>query len=184
MRFMQLLAVAAMLPLLGSCAGSGNGVLDCIPIVCSFVGSPPEPAPPPPPPAPAPTVAPAPTPPPPPPPPPAPERIVLRGVNFAFDSDEIDPASAVVLDVVAETLSGRPEAAVRVEGHTDSMGSDTYNQTLSQRRAEAVRRYLVGQGVAAARLEARGYGESRPIAPNETAEGRALNRRVELSLID
>jgi OOP family OmpA-OmpF porin len=109
---------------------------------------------------------------------------VLRGVNFAFDSDQIDPASAVVLDVVAETLASRPGIRVRVEGHTDSMGSESYNQGLSQRRAEAVRRYLVGQGIAASRIEARGFGESRPEASNDTAEGRALNRRVALEVIE
>jgi OOP family OmpA-OmpF porin len=167
MRLHRLIAVAAVLPVLGACAGSGSSVLECIPIVCSFVSEPPPaPAPPPPPPA------------------PAPERIVLRGVNFAFDSDQIDPASAVVLDVVAETLASRPGIRVRVEGHTDSMGSESYNQGLSQRRAEAVRRYLVGQGIAASRIEARGFGESRPEASNDTAEGRALNRRVALEVIE
>ena len=70
--------------------------------------------------------------------------------------------------------------AVRVEGNTDSIGTDAYNQGLSERRAESVRSHLIGRGVSASRLTAVGYGESQPIASNDTAEGRALNRRVEL----
>lgn len=141
-------------------------------LLCLLAPEKPPPPPPPPPRA---------QPPPPPPPAPAPARIVLRGVNFAFDSAEIDPSSSVVLDVVAQTLRDNPGFRVRVEGHTDSVGADAYNQQLSQRRAESVRRYLVGQGVSAARLEAAGYGESRPVTSNDTEEGRSLNRRVELN---
>jgi OOP family OmpA-OmpF porin len=105
---------------------------------------------------------------------------VLRGVNFAFDSAEIDGASSVVLDAAADQLNECRNVSVRVEGNTDSIGTDAYNQGLSERRAESVRSHLVGRGVAASRLTAVGYGESRPIASNETDEGRALNRRVEL----
>jgi OOP family OmpA-OmpF porin len=172
----RLVVVSLMVSLLAGCATSGNnegGFLAGIPIVCSFLGEPP--APPAPPPPPPPKVAPAPA--------PAPDncgRIVLRGVNFAFDSAEIDASSAVVLDVVAETLNGCPNVAVRVEGHTDAIGTDAYNQGLSQRRADSVRNYLIGRGVSASRLSAVGYGESQPVASNETDEGRALNRRVEL----
>jgi OOP family OmpA-OmpF porin len=129
--------------------------------------------PPPPPPAP---VAPAPA------PPPVDNcgRIVLRGVNFEFDKSNIDAASAGVLDVAAEQLQGCPNVNVRVEGHTDSIGTDAYNQGLSERRANAVMGHLVDRGVSASRLTAVGYGEANPIASNDTAEGRALNRRVEL----
>jgi OOP family OmpA-OmpF porin len=109
------------------------------------------------------------------------ERLVLRGVNFGFDSAEIDPASAVVLDVAAETLQKRPDLSVEVGGHTDATGPEAYNKGLSQRRADSVRRYLTGKGVSAGRLRAVGYGESNPIAPNDTRDGRALNRRVELN---
>jgi OOP family OmpA-OmpF porin len=105
---------------------------------------------------------------------------VLRGVNFAFDSAEIDGSSSVVLDAAADQLKECPNVAVRVEGHTDWIGTDAYNQALSERRAESVRSYLVNHGVSASRLSAVGYGESQPIASNETDEGRALNRRVEL----
>jgi OOP family OmpA-OmpF porin len=133
-------------------------------------------APPPPPPPPPRPVAPAPAPP----PPDTCGRIVLRGVNFAFDKSDIDSASAVVLDAAADQLKECPNVNVRVEGHTDSVGTDAYNQGLSERRAEAVRGHLVSRGVSASRLSAVGYGESQPVASNDTAEGRALNRRVEL----
>jgi outer membrane protein OmpA-like peptidoglycan-associated protein len=73
---------------------------------------------------------------------------------------------------------------VEVGGHTDSVGSEAYNQGLSERRADAVRDYLMSKGVKASRLTARGYGESRPVASNDTEEGRAENRRVELVVIE
>ena len=130
---------------------------------------------PPPPPPPAP-VAPAPA------PPPADTcgRIVLRGVNFEFDKSNIDAASAGVLDVAAEQLQSCPNVRVAVDGYTDSIGTDAYNQGLSERRANAVMGHLVDRGVSASRLTATGYGETNPVASNDTAEGRALNRRVEL----
>jgi len=135
--------------------------------------------------------APKPTPPPPPPPAPAPAppdscegRIVLRGVTFAFDSDEITGASMATLDFAAESLRECPNVRTAAEGHTDSVGNDAYNQGLSQRRAESVRDYLASHGVSPSRLQARGYGESRPIADNSTEDGRTLNRRVELSPIE
>jgi len=73
---------------------------------------------------------------------------------------------------------------VTVEGHTDAIGTDQYNEGLSQRRADSVKGYLVGGGVAEPRIETHGYGESQPIASNDTDEGRSLNRRVELVPID
>jgi len=127
-------------------------------------------------PTPMPTPAPA-----PPPPDPCAGRIVLRGVTFEFDSDEMTGASMATLDVAAEALGECSNLRTAVEGHTDSVGSDTYNQGLSQRRAESVRNYLVTRGVSPGRLQAKGFGESRPIADNSTDDGRALNRRVELN---
>jgi OOP family OmpA-OmpF porin len=109
-------------------------------------------------------------------------RIVLRGVNFGFDDAEVDPASAVILDVAAEEIRERPRIQVAIVGHTDSVGAEAYNQALSQRRAEAVRRYLERKGVPAEALTARGLGESEPVASNETDDGRARNRRVELEV--
>jgi OOP family OmpA-OmpF porin len=119
-------------------------------------------------------------PPPPPPPDPCSGVIRLRGVEFAFDRAEIVGASPVVLDTAIEELKKCPNRAVRVEGHTDSMGTDAYNQALGQRRAEAVRDHLVNGGISAGRVTARSFGESKPIASNDSEEGRALNRRVEI----
>jgi len=131
----------------------------------------------------------APPPPPPPPPPsealPAPtsKRLVLRGVNFDFDKSDIRPDSRPVLDEAAQTLMANPQVRISVEGHTDDMGTEEYNEKLSVRRAEAVFRYLVNRGVVPERMEVVGYGESRPVADNSTESGRAENRRVELNVI-
>jgi len=126
----------------------------------------------------------APTPPPTPAPEPEPDPctgvIRLRGVEFEFDSATLTPVSSVVLDAATDSLNQCPNVAVGIEGHTDSVGPDAYNQSLGQRRAASVRDFLVGKGVPASRLTASSYGESRPIATNDTDEGRALNRRVEL----
>lgn len=128
------------------------------------------------PPPPAPVVAAA----PPPAPPPAKQKIVLRGVNFDFDKATIRPDAMAILDQAASTLKDAGEVQVSIDGYTDSVGSEDYNQRLSERRAEAVRAYLEQHGVAASRLTVRGFGESNPVASNATAEGRAQNRRVEL----
>ncbi|MEN8719821.1 MAG: OmpA family protein, partial [Oceanococcaceae bacterium] len=82
----------------------------------------------------------------------------------------------------ADVLNRYPEMLVEVAGHTDSIGGDAFNQQLSQRRAEAVRQYLIGKGISAERLTAVGYGESEPKATNDNEEGRELNRRVELRI--
>jgi outer membrane protein OmpA-like peptidoglycan-associated protein len=112
------------------------------------------------------------------------EKIVLRGVNFDFDKSEIRADAAVVLDEVVTLLSDKPDVQVRVEGHTDATGPDAYNQGLSERRAASVRKYLVDHGIEASRLTSVGFGESSPIAANDTREGRALNRRVELKVME
>lgn len=129
-------------------------------------------------------VAPPPPPPPvaqaPPPPPPVKKKIILRGVNFDFDKASIRPDAARTLDEAAATLKESGEPAVLVIGHTDSVGSDAYNQKLSEKRATSVKGYLVRKGLRASQLTTRGAGESQPVAPNETADGRAQNRRVEL----
>ena len=118
---------------------------------------------------------------PPPPPPPAPRvRVVLRGVNFDFDSATPMQGSQVVLDIAAETLLGNREVLVRVEGHTDATGPAEYNRDLSRRRAEAVRDMLIVAGVNAERLQVVAHGEDQPLATNETADGRRINRRVQL----
>ncbi len=123
-------------------------------------------------------------PPAPPPAPPVAERIVLRGVNFDFDKSEIRPDAAVILDEAARILAERAGAPLQVMGHTDSTGPEAYNQGLSERRANSVRDYLVGAGIDAGRISTAGAGELQPIATNDTREGRALNRRVELNVLE
>jgi len=104
-------------------------------------------------------------------------------VNFAFDSDVVEERYFSDLNELAEFLKRFDDLQVDVEGHTDSVGPDDYNQKLSQRRAQAVVDMLVNQyGIAAQRLEAKGYGESQPVASNDTEEGRAQNRRVMATL--
>ena len=131
-------------------------------------------------------------PPPPAPPPPAPvvaqappaapvkQKIVLRGVNFDFDKSDIRPDAVPILDQAAATLKEYGSVIIAVNGYTDSIGSDAYNERLSLRRANAVRAYLEAHGVAASRMTVKGFGEADPVASNDTAEGRAQNRRVEL----
>ena len=111
-------------------------------------------------------------------------RIVLRGVEFGFDTAYIDPVSRTTLDLVAQELARRPNIRIRIEGHTCNMGSIEYNRKLSDLRAESVKRILVGYGIAEDRLETAGYGEAQPTASNENDDGRALNRRVVLVITD
>ncbi len=113
-------------------------------------------------------------------PPPTRKKIVLRSVYFEFDKSTIRGDAAPVLDEAAGLLRDEGEINVAAEGHTDEIGTDVYNLRLSQRRADAVRGYLVGKGINGKRIRTEAYGESRPVATNETAEGRAQNRRVEL----
>ncbi len=108
------------------------------------------------------------------------EAIVLKGVNFDFDSAKLTPASEKVLDDVVALLKLRTGAPATIGGHTDSKGKHAYNMKLSERRAAAVRDYLISKGVAAGTLTATGYGETQPIASNATEDGRAQNRRVTL----
>jgi OOP family OmpA-OmpF porin len=107
--------------------------------------------------------------------------VRLRGVEFGFDQDQITEASKPVLDAAVEQLARCPEIRVTVGGHTDAIGSEAYNNDLSYRRARSTRDYFVQGGIAENRLEVEGFGESLPVAPNDSAEGRARNRRVELS---
>jgi outer membrane protein OmpA-like peptidoglycan-associated protein len=112
-------------------------------------------------------------------------RILIgETIYFEFDTEVIRPVSMPLLDQVAEvirTLDG--QLRIRVEGHTDNLGSDAYNVDLAFRRARAVVEYLVSRGVARERLEYRGYGAQHPVAPNDTPQGRALNRRVEFTIL-
>lgn len=105
------------------------------------------------------------------------------GITFATDSATVQSQFRPTLDKVADVLDRYNQTYVDVYGHTDSTGSDAYNQTLSERRAVAVADYLVSRGVEPARLETLGYGETQPIASNDTVEGRAQNRRVEIKIV-
>jgi outer membrane protein OmpA-like peptidoglycan-associated protein len=112
--------------------------------------------------------------------PPCSERIVLRDIHFEFDSDGITGQGNDRIDAAIAEMNACPGLPFQIEGHTDSMGSEAYNEGLSLRRAEAVRRYLIRGGIDASRLDVQGVGEARPLADNDTAEGRAQNRRVAL----
>ena len=110
--------------------------------------------------------------------------IRLPGVNFVTGSDRILAGTESILGSAAETLKMHRDLEIEVAGHTDSVGQGDSNYSLSERRAKTARDYLVDLGVDADRLTARGYGESQPVADNETAEGRADNRRVELRIVN
>jgi outer membrane protein OmpA-like peptidoglycan-associated protein len=109
--------------------------------------------------------------------------ISLEGVHFDFDKATLRPEAIVILDKAVALLKTQERVVVEVAGHTDSVGSEEYNQGLSERRAIAVKDYLESQGITATRLTARGYGEAQPVASNDTDAGRALNRRVELIVL-
>jgi len=104
-------------------------------------------------------------------------------ITFAFDSSSLQPQFLPVLDNVARTLTEYNQTVIEVAGHTDSVGTDAYNQQLSLQRANAVASYLQGRGVMQQRMIVTGAGESRPIASNDTEAGRAQNRRVEITIV-
>jgi outer membrane protein OmpA-like peptidoglycan-associated protein len=103
-------------------------------------------------------------------------------VLFDSDSSALAPGAHGRLDQLADSLNRHPDTDLIVKGHTDGSSDDGYNQTLSEQRADAVRRYLIGGGVSPARITSVGFGESMPLATNATAEGRQQNRRVEIEL--
>ena len=105
------------------------------------------------------------------------------GITFDFDRAELKSEFRPVLDNLATTLNEYNQTRIEVTGHTDSKGTDAYNMTLSQNRANAVAGYLGSRGVASSRMVVTGAGESRPVASNDTESGRAQNRRVEITLV-
>jgi OOP family OmpA-OmpF porin len=132
---------------------------------------------------------PKPVPPPPPPPPekpkPAPKverTIILDDVLFDFDKSNVKPEAASILDRLVAFMNENKDKKVSLSGHTDNVGSEAYNQKLSERRVSSVQDYVVKKGVEASRVSGQGFGESKPIADNKTREGRAKNRRVEIKV--
>jgi outer membrane protein OmpA-like peptidoglycan-associated protein len=114
------------------------------------------------------------------------DNLILNmpsNVTFAVDSSAIQPNFQETLGSVANTLSQYEKSYVDIFGHTDSTGSDAYNQSLSVRRADSVANFLSNSGVQRARLATQGFGESQPVATNSTEEGRAANRRVEIKIV-
>ena len=125
-------------------------------------------------PAPAPAPAPA----------PVPEKIILNGVQFDFDKAVIKAEYYPVLDAAVSVLQQHGDRKVMITGHTCSMGPEAYNQTLSEKRAAAVKAYLVDKGISETRLMTSGGGEANPVADNATRDGRMMNRRAELVVIN
>jgi outer membrane protein OmpA-like peptidoglycan-associated protein len=114
------------------------------------------------------------------------DNLLLRmpsGITFAYDKADVQPQFQPTLDQVASILAEYPKTYIDVYGHTDSDGSDAYNQSLSERRAQSVAAYLNTHGVQSARMATRGYGETQPIATNTTEAGKAANRRVEIKIV-
>jgi OmpA-OmpF porin, OOP family len=111
------------------------------------------------------------------------KKFTLDHVYFDSGQPTLKPASFRELDEIFAYMQWRPEEQYEISGHTDNIGQDADNQRLSQRRADAVRGYLVKKGISPARIRAVGYGASRPVADNGNAEGRQLNRRTELLVL-
>ncbi|MCB2017796.1 MAG: OmpA family protein [Hydrogenophaga sp.] len=152
---------------------------------CDGAIAPPAPAPVAQAPAPAPMPAPAPAPAPPPAPAPAPLKSMTFQAETLFDFDKsvIKPAGKAALDGLVADLSKVDVETIIAVGHTDAIGTDAYNQSLSIRRVEAVKAYLVSKGVPSDQIKTEGKGESQPVASNQTREGRAKNRRVEIEVV-
>ena len=111
------------------------------------------------------------------------ELIMPGNITFDLNESTIKPSFSGTLESVALVLKEFDKTIIQIEGHTDSSGSDSYNQLLSERRASSVRDFLLNQGIAPARTRATGYGERYPVASNDSAAGREQNRRVELTLV-
>ncbi len=111
------------------------------------------------------------------------KRLILTGVNFATNKAIISPEGYAILDKIVEILNANKDVKVEIGGHSDAVGAASYNQKLSESRALSVMQYLIQQGIEPLRLTSKGYGESMPIAPNTTREGRSQNRRIEFKVI-
>ncbi|HMN06187.1 MAG TPA: OmpA family protein [Flavobacteriales bacterium] len=111
------------------------------------------------------------------------EKIELRNIFFETASYQLLPASTMELDKLVRLLKGNPDMRIEVGGHTDNVGKDASNQVLSEQRANAVRNYLTEHGIGSERVSAEGYGAKQPVATNDTEQGRALNRRTEVTVL-
>ena len=111
---------------------------------------------------------------------PPPPPFVLKGVTFDTGRATIRPESLSQLDIVVDFMTRKKSARVEISGHTDNKGNRKANKTLSAKRAEACRDYLTAHGIDGGRITAIGYGDERPMAPNDTEEGRQKNRRIEV----
>jgi outer membrane protein OmpA-like peptidoglycan-associated protein len=111
------------------------------------------------------------------------QTIELRNIFFETASFDLLPKSTVELDNLARMLGANKDMRIEVGGHTDNVGNDAANQKLSEQRANAVREFLIAKGIDGTRIVAKGYGETKPIATNETEEGRAQNRRTEVTVL-
>ena len=112
------------------------------------------------------------------------QSLVLKNVHFAFNKAVLTNDSQTVLDAVAKTIIDSPGFTIEIGGYTDAIGSDAANQKLSEARANSVRSYLIGKGVSASVLSAKGYGEANPVASNDDETGRADNRRVQMRIVN
>ena len=101
-------------------------------------------------------------------------------ILFGFNSADLSSGATTNLNKLVEVLNAYPDTDIEIQGHTDSKGSDEYNQTLSEKRASSVASFLRGKGVASSRVKIKGYGETAPVASNDTEDGRAQNRRVNI----
>ena len=109
--------------------------------------------------------------------------MCIEGANFEFDSTKLRSGEITKLNEVVSFAERHEDAQLESSGHTDSVGTEEYNQKLSEGRAESVKAYMVKKGVSAHRIDTVGYGESKPMADNATSEGRELNRRVEICTV-
>ncbi len=108
--------------------------------------------------------------------------IILDDVLFDFDRSNVKPEAAAILDRLVAFMNENKDKKVSLSGHTDNVGTEAYNQRLSERRVSSVQDYIVKKGVENSRVSGQGFGESKPIADNKTREGRAKNRRVEIKV--
>jgi outer membrane protein OmpA-like peptidoglycan-associated protein len=109
--------------------------------------------------------------------------VVLKNIFFDVNKYDLKPESEAELDKLVQLLNENPTLKIQISGHTDSVGKDADNLKLSDNRAKAVVNYLIDKNINPARLSAKGYGETQPVAPNRTDEGRAMNRRTEMKVI-